>query len=88
MKNIIIIPSDPRYPLDKKPLVTNEMKAECIGEFNIPVDLVCECGGCEPEGCEVCGGEGTYIYNVQVPWTTVKDIYKKMATVASRLNSR
>lgn len=64
-----------------EPVITNEMKAECIGEFSFMVDV--PCGECliegEDEDCEVCGGELTHEKAVTVPWDTCKKIYKTMA---------
>ena len=81
MKNVLIVPADPRYPTERKPLVTNEMKAVCIGEYSVPVDMPCECDGADE--CNLCDATGFYTYHAQIPWTTMKDIYKKMATVAA-----
>ena len=64
-----------------KPLITNEMKADCIGEFEIDVLTYCSCD--HAVNCEYCGGEGEYIRQFNVPWTTMKDIYRRMALVAS-----
>jgi hypothetical protein len=81
------IPSDPRYPaLECKPLVTSAMKAVCIGEFSVGLDQTCMCCGDDDDQapCEVCSGEGSYIQRVTVPWTTMEDIYKRMAAVAAK----
>jgi hypothetical protein len=75
------IPTDPRYPNDPRPLITNEMKAECIGEFEIPLPVMCN--ECEGTGCDDCD-DGERILNVNVPWTMMKDIYKKMALIAAK----
>lgn len=76
-----LIPLDDRTG---KPLITNAMKAACIGEFSFEVERTCySCHEIEvQEECEVCGGEVTYISKVVVPWTTCKEIYKAMAMVA------
>lgn len=64
--------------------ITNEMKANCIGEFQFMLDV--PCGECLIEGkdedCEVCGGELTHSRSIDVPWDTCKDIYKRMAMFA------
>ena len=77
------IPMDPR---NGKPLVTSEMKAECIGGFSITEELTCtSCFYDEPQpGCEVCGGETTYEQNSTIPWATMKEIYKMMAESAAK----
>jgi len=53
----------------------NGAKAALIGEFTINFPLACCCGG-GAENCDVCGGAGEYIQPVNVPWTTIKSIYK------------
>lgn len=85
MKDVIVIPADPRYKLaiDARPLILNEMKAECIGEFTVSIDIPCT--ECDYDiNCAVCGGDGEYDHTVDIPWTTVKDIYKKMVASAVR----
>lgn len=84
MKELIaqamLIPVDPR---NGKPLVTSAMKATCIGEFHVDVACSCEC---DPgDECAVCCGQGagTYTHKQDIPWTTIKDIYKTMAGVAA-----
>lgn len=79
-------------PIDErtgKPLVTSEMKAECIGEFSITEQLTCtSCSYDEAQpDCEVCGGEVTYDQKFTIPWTTCKEIYKRMASVILRQQS-
>ncbi|WP_375191851.1 DUF551 domain-containing protein [Marinobacter sp.] len=67
-----------------EPVITNEMKAECIGKFSFMLDV--PCGECLVEGgdedCEVCGGELTHQQAVTVPWDICKKIYKRMARLA------
>jgi len=69
-----------------KPLITNEMKAECVGEFSFEIEE--SCNACASHGadsdCEVCEGEVEYTRTVYVPWDVCKDIYKMMAEVAAR----
>ena len=67
-----------------KPKITNSMKAVCIGEFEIETTQTCSaCFYGEPEvTCEVCGGEVEYQIRYDIPWDTIKSIYKMMATVA------
>lgn len=76
-------------PLDAtgEPKVTNEMKAECIGEFTFTREATCTaCHYDEPQDdCEVCGGEVQYIETITVPWTSCKEIYKAMANAARRV---
>lgn len=73
---------------DGKPEITNEMKAECMGEFSMEVEHTCSAcslnaGGDDVE-CEVCNGDIHYTRSYTIPWDTVKAIYKRMATVAMR----
>lgn len=73
--DIMIIPADPRYTLNKQPLITNEMKAECIGEFSWQ------------EEADYYDEDGNYIEHVEthtVPWNLCKEIYKRMAMVAAQ----
>ena len=53
----------------------NGAKAAMLGEFIINFPMKCCCLG-EREDCDVCGGAGEYIQPVNVPWTTIKAIYK------------
>lgn len=53
----------------------NGAKAALIGEFRIKFPMGCFCKG-EDEDCEVCGGDGEYMQPVNVPWTTIKEIYR------------
>lgn len=74
-----------KIPLIKgTPKITNKMKATCMGEFEI--ETIQTCSSCffgEPEPtCEVCGGEIEYEIRYNIPWDTVKKIYKMMATEA------
>lgn len=73
-----------------KPEITNKMKAECIGEFSIDIEMTCsacayayDVSGDYVE-CEVCNGDINYIETRTIPWDTMKDIYKRMALVAIR----
>jgi len=85
MQDVMIVPADPRYPLEKRPLITNEMKADAIGEFSITVEE--SCSACyfhvPQDDCEVCQGEVEYTRTVQVPWDTCKEIYKRMTQSAA-----
>lgn len=69
-----LIPLDTRYS-EPRPLITNRMKAACIGEFTIPVDLP----ELDDDG-ETTGGCITVA--ATVPWDTMKAIYKRMASEA------
>lgn len=64
--------------------VTNEMKAQCIGEFSFTQESACTaCHYDVPdEDCEVCNGEVHYDQKITVPWDTCKEIYKRMAKYA------
>ena len=77
----MIIPVDER---NGRPLVTSTMKAEHIGEYTVPVTMDCtECADGD-EKCPCCHGAGEYVYHAIVPWSTCKEIYKRMATSAAR----
>ena len=52
----------------------NGAKAALIGEFSIHFPLKCECGGLY-DRCSVCGGTGEHLRAINVPWTTIKEIY-------------
>ena len=49
-------------------------------EFSVEVKH--SCSACSFHGsqdeCEVCGGEVEWVQSHQVPWTTIKDIYRKI----------
>lgn len=55
----------------------NGAKAALMGEFSIEFPMMCS--ACDFHGaddeCEVCGGTGEYMHPVNVPWTTIKEIY-------------
>ena len=82
------IPVDRSQPEEIRPIITSDMKAACIGEFDINLPTFCpDCyqheGEADPE-CTICKGQGEYIRKINIPWTVMKDIYKRMATVAAR----
>lgn len=52
----------------------NGAKAALMGEFVIGFPVRCGCDGDE-DNCTVCGGTGEYMQPVNVPWTTIKEIY-------------
>ena len=52
----------------------NGAKAALMGEFPIKFPLRCDCE--ESEDCALCGGTGEYMQPVNVPWVTIKEIYK------------
>lgn len=55
----------------------NGAKAAMIGEFSIPVTVGCpSCAGIG-RSCPVCNGSGAVRRSVDVPWTTIKEIYAK-----------
>lgn len=74
-----------------EPLITSQMKADCIGEFTFKIeepcpkcylkleekfdDIECLCDGCE---------EQAYSRSVVIPWGTCKEIYKAMVKSALR----
>ena len=68
MTNIMIIPTDPRCPEQKTPLITNGMKAECIGEFSWKE---------EADYYDENGNLIKHIATRVVPWDVCKQIYKK-----------
>ena len=53
----------------------NGAKAALIGEFSIDFPMKCCCHG-EQTDCNVCGGSGEYVQPINVPWTTIKEIFK------------
>lgn len=59
--------------MPRKLTAENGAKAALIGEFVIRFPLRCHCE--EGEDCDVCGGVGEYMQPVNVPWTTIKEIY-------------
>ncbi len=73
-----------------EPKVTCYMKSECIGEFTVETIQACpNCFNYEPsDDCEYCGGEsdenGMGPVLVDIPWDTMKDIYKMMSESANR----
>ena len=73
----IKVPTDPRFnPLvEVKPKITNQMKADCIGEFSWTED-----SPYYNEDGKLFEGEVTHV----VPWNLCKEIYKAMAIVASK----
>ncbi|MFS1524711.1 hypothetical protein ACL7TT_11445 [Microbulbifer sp. 2304DJ12-6] len=79
----LIVPIDIR---NGRPLITNTMKSQCIGEHTFFREEAC--GQCLLEGhrddCEYCQGSGEYLQEITVPWTTAKEIYKAMTEAAVR----
>lgn len=53
----------------------NGAKAALMGEFFVIATVSCGC--LYDERCPDCHGEGTYAQKIQVPWTTIKEIYAK-----------
>ena len=71
----IEIPKDERYPDKNIPLITNEMKRECIGEFEWKEEV------------EFYTEDGDVEYVVithTVPWDVCREIYKHMVRIASK----
>lgn len=85
-KDLLMVPVDPRYQVEKRPLITNEMKAVCIGEFSFHREACCvACAESKAyPNCVTCGGEIEYLEEITVPWTTCKEIYKAMAMQAAK----
>lgn len=67
-----------------KPVITNEMKAEHMGEYQLELPEYCPL--CDPEDlddtCEICEGEGQYTREIPIPWDTCKKIYQAMYATA------
>jgi len=59
-----------------EPQISEKMKAECMGEFSVKSHELCQ--DCEGRGCHGCAGEGEIILRINVPWTVMKEIYKRM----------
>ena len=55
-------------------------KCSCIGEFSVSTEQICP--NCYQNGdndeCELCEGQGYVYHDIQIPWTTIKDIYYKI----------
>lgn len=61
--------------MPKKLTAENGAKALLMGEFSITLPEYCiDCGG---HGCVSCQGGGEIIRKINVPWTTIKEIYTK-----------
>jgi len=77
MEQKIMIPRDMRYENEVIPKITNNMKAECMGEFSWKEDA------------PYYDDNGNYIEHEAervVPWDLCKKIYKRMAQIASTDN--
>jgi DnaJ-class molecular chaperone len=60
----------------------NGAKAAMIGEFSINNPLPCpDCDDSDDGICSTCGGSGTVIQKVNVPWTVIKEIYAKAVSL-------
>ncbi len=75
------VPSKINAVGDYVPIITNEMKAVCIGEFKMTIEV--GCFSCMGDGCDECDNTGESTQDFDIPWTTMKEIYKMMAKVAS-----
>ena len=56
----------------------NGAKGVFIGEFHEVIDIYCpECHGSESEEgeCDICDGSGTYLQDMQIGWSIIKEIY-------------
>ncbi len=59
--------------MPKKLTAENGAKKLFIGEFFARFESDCiNCGG---EGCDGCNGFGTFIDDIPISWSTIKDIY-------------
>lgn len=68
-KNTVSMPIELTYE--------NGAKAALMNEFKINVPMVCHaCYNGPQNDCEICGGKGEYTQQINVPWTTIKEIYK------------
>ena len=76
-------PMPSKWDFLKSSDITHRIYSKCLtrGEFKVAVDLPCpkcyELDDFDP-GCSLCQGEGEYIHYEIVPWSTCKDIYKRM----------
>lgn len=83
MSEFILVPADTRYftggqggqQIYGKPLITNQMKAECIGEFSWQE---------EADYYDEDGNIVEYVATRTVPWDLCKEIYKMMVKVAAK----
>ena len=60
--------------MPRKLTAENGAKAAMMGEFSINFPMECRCSGLVDD-CQVCNGSGEYMHPVNVPWTTIKEIY-------------
>lgn len=69
-----------RISLPETMTAENGAKAVLSGEFFVEVEH--SCSACyfhgPQEDCEVCGGEVEWTQKHTIPWTTIKEIYKKI----------
>ena len=68
--------------------ITNQMKADCIGEFSVKVEKQCNrCVYLEDTPCQCRDSEdGIFTDSYEIPWDTCKQIYKRMASHEPILN--
>lgn len=57
----------------------NGGKGLMLGEFKESLELQCHCAHDNEydDGCETCGGDGTYLQEVTISWPVIKEIYAK-----------
>jgi len=75
--HIKALPDTVMVKMPKELTAENGAKGLLSGEFFEVVEL--ECTACDQnnDDCEVCSGNGSYIYRVPVSWATIKEIYAK-----------
>ena len=68
----------------------NGAKAALMGEFSVPFPVRCpDCDGGEyvelpTDYCGTCNNTGQVNHNINVPWVTIKEIWKKAVEVVKQ----
>ena len=72
--------------MPRKLTAENGAKEALIGEFAVRSHTFCHhCANKErEEGCEVCGGSGELVADVNIPWTVIKEIYNRAVKTLGR----
>jgi len=66
----------------------NGAKEALMGEFSVALPVVCPiCGGDADEYCSGCENSGEVTWNINVPWTVIKDIYAKAVNLLAQENA-